>query len=292
MQVHMLAVIDLMHDDGTGMPTRLITRAHGPRAWYRLLWQRVLTLWFLKMVSTTVAISGFFVLYFWTMESTAHRAVTVPLSAVDAWVGLQQWTLVPYGSLWLYVSLAPAFAANTAALRAYAAGAAAIVVLAMATYWLFPTATPTFDVDWSQHPMLQFLKSADAGGNAFPSLHVAFAFYTALVIASQLGSLGAPRWARGLNWAWCAAIVHSTLATHQHVFLDVLGGLATTYLALTLIWSEPARAFWQGRRGHARRGGLRLPGLPRPVSSASPQTATSTIAGEFQPRPLRRISRR
>lgn len=274
------------------MPTRPLTRTHAPPTWYALLWQRVLTLWLLKMVGTTVGISSFFVLYFWTMESTAHRAVTVPLSAVDAWVGLQQWAVVPYGSLWLYVSLAPALAANTAALRAYVAGAAAIVLIAMATYWLLPTVTPAFDVDWSQHPMLQFLKSADAGGNAFPSLHVAFAFYTARVIGSQLGSLGAPRWARGLNWAWCVAIVHSTLATHQHVFLDVLGGLATTSLALTLIWSEPARAWWRGRRGRARWGGPRLPGLPMPVSAAPPQAAASTIAGEFQPRPLRKISRR
>lgn len=285
------------------MSTRPFTRAHAPvpKTWYCLLWQRVLTLWFLKMVGTTVGISGFFVLYFWTMESTAHRAVTVPLSWVDTWVGLQAWTVVPYGSLWLYVSLAPAFAANMAALRAQVAGAAAIVAIAMATYWLFPTVTPAFDVDWSLHPMLQFLKTADAGGNAFPSLHVAFAFYTALVIASQLGSLGAPRWTQGLNWVWCAAIVHSTLATHQHVFIDVLGGLATSCLALLLVWSAPGRALWQGRRG---RGGAQPPRRPQPwpatlpaalsnaLPSAAPQAGASTVAGEFQVRPLRKISRR
>ncbi len=207
----------------------------GSQTWRLLLWRRVRHLWLLKMVGTTVAISGFFVLYFWIMEVTAPRAVAVPTMALDRWITPHQWAVLPYGSLWLYVSLAPAFSANLGALRTYVAGAGIIVVLAFATYGVFPTATPPLEADWSVYPMLQFLKSADAGGNALPSLHVAFASYTAVVIASQLNSLRAPRWAWLLNWIWCVAIVYSTLATHQHVALDVLGGVLTTCLALRLI---------------------------------------------------------
>ncbi|MDA7416412.1 phosphatase PAP2 family protein [Xenophilus arseniciresistens] len=249
-------------------PARRRARPDANPLWARHLWRRVIRLWPLKMLGTMAGIGGFFALYFWTLEHTAARAVVVPTLFADAWFGLQPWSVVPYGSLWLYVSLAPAFAANLAALRAYVRGAALIVALAMACYWLFPTVTPDFGVDWSQHPGLQFLKAADAGGNAFPSLHVAFAFYTALVIGSQLRSLGAPLGARAFNWLWCLAILHSTLATHQHVLLDVLGGLATTWLAVALAWRRRAR-----------------------VAQVA-QVAPVALAAEFTPRPIRRISRR
>lgn len=214
-------------------------------SWARLLWRRVRSLWVLKMLGTMAGIGGFFVLYFWTQQHTAARAVTLPATWIDDWIGVHQLALLPYVSLWLYVSLAPAFAAHGGALRAYLAGAATIAGLGLASYWIFPTVTPAFDVDWTQHPMLQFLKQSDPGGNAFPSLHVAFACYTARVIGSQLASLGAPRWARRFNGLWCLLIVYSTLATRQHVFVDVLGGLLLAQLALCLVWRGPGRALWR-----------------------------------------------
>lgn len=230
----------------------------GSQTWRLLLWRRVRHLWLLKMVGTTIAVSCFFILYFWIMKVTAPRAVAVPTMALDRWITPHQWAVLPYGSLWLYVSLAPAFAANLGALRTYVAGAGTIAVLAFATYGIFPTTTTPFETDWSVYPMLQFLKSADAGGNAFPSLHVAFAFYTAVVIASQLKSLRAPRWAQLLNWIWCAAIAYSTLATNQHLALDVLGGVLTTCLALRLIRMER----WFALRGRQR---IRNPNDAQPL---------------------------
>jgi membrane-associated phospholipid phosphatase len=183
------------------------------------------------MLGTTVGISGFFILYFWVMGSTAGEATVVPMTPFDGWIGVSQLALLPYGSLWLYVSFAPALAANMAALRLYIAGALTIAASGLATYWLFPTTTPVSRVDWSEYPALQFLKAADSGGNAFPSLHVAFAAYTAVVIANELRGLRAPPWVSAANWLWCAAIVYSTLATGQHVVLDVLGGLLLAWLA-------------------------------------------------------------
>jgi len=164
---------------------------------------------------------------------------------IDQWIGINEFAFVPYVSLWLYVSLAPAFALNAGALRAYATGAFAIALLGLASFWLFPTTTPPFGVDWTQLPMLRLLKESDAGGNAFPSLHVAFAVYSAQVISSQLKSIRAPRWARGFNWLWCLAIIYSTLATRQHVFIDVVGGILGACLGRSVAWSRPARAIWQ-----------------------------------------------
>lgn len=201
-------------------------------SWTDSLLRRVKTLWLLKMTGTIGGIWGFFLLYFWTQESRAAHAVTVPMTAVDHWVGVSQSALLPYASLWVYVALAPALARDAAGVRKYASGALIMGLLGLATYWFFPTTTPAFGVHWSDYPALQVLKAADRGGNAFPSLHVAFAVYSGAIIAGELRSCSAPPWVRGASWLWCAAIVYSTLATRQHVAIDVAGGLVVAMVAL------------------------------------------------------------
>ena len=69
-----------------------------------------------------------------------------------------------------------------------------------------------------------FLKTVDLGGNACPSLHAAFAVFSATCIGRLLRSLGLPGSAQVLSWLWCGAILYSTLATKQHVLLDLIAG--------------------------------------------------------------------
>jgi membrane-associated phospholipid phosphatase len=70
------------------------------------------------------------------------------------------------------------------------------------------------------------LKTVDASGNACPSLHVAFALLAAVWIGRVLRQTGAGPLPRIVNWLWCAGIFYSTVATGQHVALDVLAGIA------------------------------------------------------------------
>jgi membrane-associated phospholipid phosphatase len=70
-----------------------------------------------------------------------------------------------------------------------------------------------------------FLKNVDAAGNAFPSLHVATAIFSGIWLDHLLRRFGAPLWSRLFNWMWCIGIIYSTLATRQHVAVDVWGGL-------------------------------------------------------------------
>lgn len=207
--------------------------------WHSALARRIATLWVTKMLGTTLGISGFFVLYFWVMHHPLGLPLTMPLTAVDHWVPLSDDALPLYASLWLYVGLAPALAKDRAELLLHAQAAALMAAIGLAVFWLFPTVVPVFAVDWTQYPSLQFLKSTDAGGNAFPSLHVSFAVFTAVLMTRQLRSVDAPAWVLALNWLWAAGIVYSTLATRQHVLLDVLGGTA---LAGFMSWiTGPAR---------------------------------------------------
>ncbi|MEP6610088.1 MAG: phosphatase PAP2 family protein [Burkholderiaceae bacterium] len=214
-----------------------MTATHGcplPAPWAKALWRRLCVLPLLKIAGTTLGIAAFFVVYFWVMHNPLARPVTIPLTPVDRWIVASELALLPYASLWLYVSLAPALSDGSSELLAYAKGAAIISVTGFVIYWFFPTAVPEFPTDWSRYPALEFLKSADASGNAFPSLHVAFAAYTGAVIARQLRSVGAPSWLRWTNRIWLVAIVYSTLATRQHVLVDVIGGLLLAGFAICL----------------------------------------------------------
>lgn len=192
--------------------------------WYTVLGRRIATLWVLKMIGTTLGISGFFFLYFWVMHNPPSEPTVMPLTRLDHWVGVSDDAMVLYGSLWFYISLAPAFAKDKAELWACARDAAAMAAIGLVVFWVFPTTVPAFPVDWAQYPALQFLKATDVGGNAFPSLHVAFAVFTAVLLRRQLRSVQAPAWVQVLNMLWAFGIVYSTLATRQHVLLDVLGG--------------------------------------------------------------------
>lgn len=201
---------------------------HAPSAglsWTTALGRRMGTLWLVKMLGTTLGIAGFFPAYFWVMHSGGAQALVMPLTPADRWFAMHEAALPVYASLWLFISLPCAFAVDKAALARYAAGAAVLTAVSLAFFWLVPTAVPALPVNWADYPSLQFLKSADAAGNAFPSLHVAFAVFACGVLAAQLRAVRAPVWVHAVNVLWGIGIVYSTLATGQHVIWDVVGGL-------------------------------------------------------------------
>jgi len=133
-------------------------------------------------------------------------------------------TLPLYLSLWVYVSLVPALLRTGRELASYGAATLAMSLIGLGIFMLWPTAVPAFNVDWSQYPSMVFLKNLDLTGNACPSLHVAFAVFTAIWLARLLREMDTGRVLRAINWMWCAGILYSTVATLQHVVLDVLGG--------------------------------------------------------------------
>jgi len=55
-------------------------------------------------------------------------------------------------------------------------------------------------------------------------LHAAFAMFTAVVLHGQLTAVRAPRALLACNVLWCLGILYSTIATRQHVALDVIAG--------------------------------------------------------------------
>jgi membrane-associated phospholipid phosphatase len=197
--------------------------AGGP--WHRRIAVRLGAHWLLKGVGTTVFMSLFFVAYIHLLKNPLFPVTVMPLTGLDRLVGFQPAALVFYVSLWFYVSLPPALMETRRELVAYGWAIGSLCLLGMACFLFWPTAVPVPDVDWDQFPGFSMLKGVDAAGNACPSLHVATAVFSGLWLDRQLRDMGGGAFQRLLNGIWCAGIVYSTLATKQHVALDVAGGL-------------------------------------------------------------------
>jgi membrane-associated phospholipid phosphatase len=192
--------------------------------WLREAGSRMRFMWLTKMTGTVAIMTAFFIGYFWLLNHARYPVTTIPPIFIDRMVAFQPWTLPLYVSLWIYVPLAPALLVDRREMASYAVAAVALSMVGFGVFVLWPTAIPKPDIDWSRHPSVSYLKAVDASGNAFPSLHVAFAVFTAVWFGRLLRGLGAGGLARALNWLWCLGIVYSTLAIRQHVALDAIAG--------------------------------------------------------------------
>ena len=204
--------------------------------------------WF-KMFGTMGFTSVFFVGYVYLLRHPASAVTIIPATPLDQLLGFQPWALPIYLSLWAYVSLPAVLMLSRREIVEYGFRVALPCLLGLTVFYFWPNAIAPADIDWKQYPGVAFLKNVDTAGNAFPSLHVATAVFSALWLHWRIRLL---RLGRGLEWlniVWCVAIAYSTMAVKQHVALDVLAG---TLLGLGTAWLT-------GLKAHARGGSLPQP---------------------------------
>ena len=125
--------------------------------------------------------------YFGTQVVTLRPPVALPLTVIDRAVPFApQWTFV---YLSLYLLLATAWLATTRdQLCRYAAGMAAMAVVAFAAFVLFPVTgpRPTDRATGIGSGAYALLTKLDGPLNCFPSLHVALAVYAVCFVARVL----------------------------------------------------------------------------------------------------------
>lgn len=197
----------------------------------------------LKTCGISAFIWIFFIVYFELLHHPAHPVTLMPLTVLDRMIPFQALGLAPYLSLWLYLGIAPGLLVALRDLIGYALWIAALCGVGMACFYAWPTAVPPLEFDISSHPGFALLKGVDATGNACPSMHVATAMFTAIWIEHLLRQLQVPWALRLANAVWFTAIAYATLATKQHVLLDVLAGatLGAGFALAALRWRpEPA----------------------------------------------------
>lgn len=201
--------------------------------WTLQVGRRFATLWHLKALGTTTFMVVFFWFYFLVLAKPLQPVFEMPLTWLDNQIPFTPSAYGIYISLWIYVSLPPAFLGNLRVLLNFGGWVTALCAFGLIAFWLFPNKTPGFGIDWSLYPELARIKSMDASGNACPSMHVATAVFSAFWIDAILVASTAPRAVRLISVLHCIAIIWSTMAIRQHVVIDViLGALLGVVFAL------------------------------------------------------------
>ena len=216
------------------------TLAPAAEGWWSRVWQRICFQTWLKAIGTSAFMFLFFRAYFALLENPQADPTVMPEIWLDHWVQFTPSAFPVYLSLWVYVSLAPALIGNLRALIWFGVWVGALCLTGLAIFWAWPTQTPVFDVDWALYPGLALIKGVDAAGNACPSLHVASSVYSAFWLARIFRETQAPATLRWLSVLHCIVIVWSTMAIRQHVFLDVVAGVAVgwAFAWVALRWTK------------------------------------------------------
>jgi membrane-associated phospholipid phosphatase len=204
------------------------------KGWARELWRGLKAHAGLKMLAIWLIGGGFFLGYFLLLKFPLWPPTLMPLTAPDHWIAFSPGALWLYVSLWLYVPLAPGLLTDRGELLDYYRAMVVLSLAAMVVFLLWPTASPRPVLDWARYPPFGPIIAADDAGNALPSLHAAFAVFSAIWLNRLLCRAGAPLWLRIASAAWGLAILYSTVATRQHVAVDVAAGTALGWLAAVL----------------------------------------------------------
>ena len=94
----------------------------------------------------------------------------------------------------------------------------------LACFLIFPTTNirPAVEGGGIWNELMRFLYQADAADNLFPSIHCLVSWFCYIGIR---GKRNIPLWYRCFSCLAAFAVFFSTLATKQHVIVDVIGGV-------------------------------------------------------------------
>ena len=183
----------------------------------------------------------FFAVYGGCNTLTAWRAAHG--EAIPTWafpwerhIPLIPWTAVPYWSEDLFFVLAIFACGSWPRLRTHALRVMTALAGAALFFFAMPL-TAEFARTEVHGPfgwLFGALHQMDKPYNLFPSLHVTLG----MLMLSALHSVAKGGWKVAL-WVWFALIFASTLTTHQHQVMDLLGGFALGVVCLHA-WPWPA----------------------------------------------------
>ena len=198
-------------------------------ALFRDVVRRAKSLFWLK----TLGVPSFMVLFFWgyiyILKHAVFPVTVMPLTAIDRLIPYQDSAWLFYVSLWIYVQFPLTLIDNRWQFVLYGWSAAGVSLIGFAIFVLWPTAVPSLGSVEGGY-WLASIRSIDTTGNSCPSLHVAFAVFSAVWLERFLRHAGFSVFLRFLNVAWCLGIIYSTLATKQHVMLDAYAGAALGFI--------------------------------------------------------------
>lgn len=185
--------------------------------------ERLKAEWRLKLVLLFVLNLCIYAPYLFLQRHHFFPATTMPASYCDQLIPFSSQTVWIYLSIYLLMPIGPFLMDERRQVLRYAFGIVLIGLIADIIFLFCPTSCPRPDIT-ATNAGYQALVSVDNSFHAFPSLHAAFAVYSAMCGGIILRELGKARfWQTGL-WLWAFLILLATLTTKQHVISDVVAG--------------------------------------------------------------------
>ena len=208
----------------------------------RVIADRLLAEWRLKLALLLALNAWVYLPYYYLQRNHFFPAITMPASPLDRWIPFWSGAVWIYFSVYLLMPIGPFLMNQRKQLLRYAAGIALIGAIADVVFVFWPTVCPRPDPS-EANAVYQTLIAIDTPFHAFPSLHAAFAVYSALCAIQVLREVNGKRLWRAVPWIWAFLILAATLLTKQHVVADIVAGSGLGFGGYFLAFRE-----WNFRR--------------------------------------------
>ena len=179
----------------------------------------------LKLILIGVLNLWVYLPYLFLQRHNFFPVTNVPSCAFDHMIPFSDQAVWFYLSIYLLMPVGPFLMGKRNQILRYAAGIVLISLLANIVFIFWPTSCPR-PVVQKTNLAYQALTTIDNSCQAFPSLHAAFAVYSALCGGLVLRELQCVSIWRICLWLWASLILYATLATKQHVLADIIAGSA------------------------------------------------------------------
>lgn len=189
-----------------------------------------------RLAAWLIAMSFNSVVYFGSSFLSGGGTV-LPESAIDQFIGVTPWAIVPYLSFFLLIPLA-FLKIPEARVWPLAAAIMASSFVAAVVFLVCPTtlAYPRFPVTDLAGFVTHHLRGLDTPQNCLPSLHGAITY---LCLFAWLPSLRRP--AKAVLLAWGASICWSAIALRQHLAIDITAGILLGAICAGVVFRSFAR---------------------------------------------------
>jgi membrane-associated phospholipid phosphatase len=187
---------------------------------------------YLQLTSLIAAVvAGGYQLYFWTQRNSHFFKTRVLKIFIDDWFPFRPGWIWIYSFLYYILIGGFIIAIPNMERGIYIIfGGLVLLVIQCILFILFPAVTPpewrVFEANTISKRYLKFIQGFDGENNCFPSLHNSLAAYISLSLFPLMGYYC-------LIFVFLIAL--STLLTKQHVFVDVIPGIALGGLVYWLI---------------------------------------------------------
>lgn len=161
--------------------------------------------------------------YHLLQEHHFFRPIAMRACLIDERIPFWDKTVWIYLSIYLLMPIGPFLMNRREQILRYAMGVVLIGLTADFVFVIWPTFCPR-PMASGTIAAYRFLTAVDNSFHACPSLHAAFAVYSALCAGRVLDEVLAPPVFRIGILMWALLILLATLTTHQHVLVDIVAG--------------------------------------------------------------------